>query len=63
MLLLRQAGIPARYARGYSVDPSDTMDGWSLVRARQAHAWAVAYVDDEWVNMDTTPGTWQEPPA
>jgi hypothetical protein len=60
VLLLRQAGIPARYARGYSVDPSDTMDGWSLVRARQAHAWAVAYVDDEWVNLDTTPGTWQE---
>lgn len=60
VLLLRQAGIPARYARGYSVDPSDTMDGWSLVRARQAHAWAVAYVDDEWVNLDTTPGIWQE---
>jgi hypothetical protein len=60
VLLLRQAGIPARYARGYSVDPSDTMDGWSLVRARQAHAWAMTYVDDEWVNLDTTPGTWQE---
>jgi hypothetical protein len=36
------------------------MDGWSLVRARHAHAWAVAYIDDEWVNLDTTPGTWQE---
>jgi len=60
VLLLRQAGVPARYARGYSVDPSDTMDGWSLVRARHAHAWAVAYVDDEWANLDTTPGTWQE---
>ena len=60
VLLLRQAGIPARYARGYSVDPSDSMDGWSLVRTRHAHAWAVAYVDDAWVNLDTTPGTWQE---
>jgi transglutaminase-like putative cysteine protease len=60
VLLLRQAGIPARYARGYSVDPSDTMDGWSLVRSRHAHAWAVAYVDDAWTNLDTTPGTWQE---
>jgi transglutaminase-like putative cysteine protease len=60
VLLLRQAGIPARYARGYSVDPSDTMDGWSLVRSRHAHAWAVAYVDDAWANLDTTPGTWQQ---
>jgi hypothetical protein len=60
VLLLRQAGIPARYARGYSVDPTDTMDGWSLVRTRHAHAWAVAYVDDVWANLDTTPGTWQE---
>jgi transglutaminase-like putative cysteine protease len=60
VLLLRQAGIPARYARGYCVDPSDTMDGWSLVRARHAHAWTVAYIDNNWVNLDTTPGTWQE---
>ena len=60
VLLLRQGGIPARYARGYSIDPSDSMDGWSLVRARHAHAWAVAYVDNTWVNLDTTPGTWQE---
>jgi transglutaminase-like putative cysteine protease len=60
VLLLRQAGIPARYARGYSVDPSDTMGDWSLVRARHAHAWAVAFVDNTWVNLDTTPGTWQE---
>ena len=60
VLLLRQAGIPARYARGYSVDPSDTMDGWSLVRARQAHAWAIAYIDGNWMNLDTTPGTWQQ---
>jgi transglutaminase-like putative cysteine protease len=60
VLLLRHAGIPARYARGYAVDPSDKMDGWNLVRARYAHAWAVAYVDDAWVNLDTTPGTWQQ---
>lgn len=60
VLLLRHAGIPARYSRGYAVDPSDKMDGWSLVRQRYAHAWAVAYVDNTWVNLDTTPGTWLE---
>ncbi len=60
VLLLRQAGIPARYVRGYSVNPSDTMGGWSLVRSRYAHAWTVAYVDGRWINLDTTPATWQE---
>ena len=60
VLLLRQAGIPARYAKGYAVDPTDSMDGWSLVRTRYAHAWAVAFVDNTWVNVDTTPATWQE---
>jgi hypothetical protein len=59
VLLLRQAGIPARYARGYSVNPSDTMGDWCLVRSSYAHAWAVAYVDNTWVNLDTTPGNWQ----
>ncbi len=59
VLLLRQAGIPARYARGYSVNPSDTMGGWCLVRTSYAHAWTVAYVDNMWVNLDTTPGNWQ----
>ena len=58
-LLLRQCGIPARYARGYAVNPADTMGGWSLVRTRYAHAWAVAYVGNTWVNLDTTPGSWQ----
>jgi hypothetical protein len=51
--------MPARYARGYSVNPSDTMGGWCLVRSSYAHAWAVAYVDNTWVNLDTTPGNWQ----
>ncbi|MGD8343331.1 MAG: transglutaminase domain-containing protein [Desulfobacterales bacterium] len=60
VLLLRQAGIPARYARGYSVNPSDTMGGWCLVRTRYAHAWAVAFVDNSWVNLDATPANWQE---
>jgi transglutaminase-like putative cysteine protease len=60
VLLLRQAGVPARYAKGYAVDPSDAMDGWSLVRSRYAHAWAVAYVNGIWINLDTTPGTWLE---
>ena len=58
VLLLRQAGIPSRYARGYAVNLSDSLDGWSLVRARYAHAWVIAHVDGDWVSLDTTPGNW-----
>lgn len=59
-LLLRGAGIPARYVTGYSVDRWDTLGGWCLVRAHHAHAWAAAYVDGRWVDLDATPGGWME---
>ena len=35
------------------------MGGWCRVRSSYAHAWAVAHVDNRWVNLDTTPGNWQ----
>jgi len=28
------------------------------VRGRHAHAWCLAYLDDRWQEVDTTPGTW-----
>ena len=58
-LLLREAGIPARYAIGYSV-PEETRGGVQLVRARHAHAWVLAYLDGAWRDVDTTPGIWDE---
>jgi protein-glutamine gamma-glutamyltransferase len=60
VLLLRSAGIPARYVTGYAVDTWDKMGGWCMVRARHAHAWALAYVDGRWVDVDATPGVWLE---
>lgn len=57
VLLLRQAGIPARYATGYSVQESGK-NGLYVVRARHAHAWCLAYVDGEWRDVDTTPASW-----
>lgn len=60
VLLLRGAGIPARYVTGYAVDTWDKMGEWCLVRARHAHAWANAYVDGQWVDLDATPGVWLE---
>ncbi len=58
VLLLRQAGIPARYATGYAVDDSQRKGKTYLVRERDAHAWALVYRKDKkiWENLDTTPG-------
>ena len=55
-LLLRQAGIPTRYAVGYSVQESK--GGYNVVRERHAHAWCLAWIDDRWREVDTTPGIW-----
>ena len=59
-LLLRQANIPARYVFGYSVHEYSSMEGAYIVRARDAHAWTVAYIEGEWKIVDTTPGVWLE---
>lgn len=58
VLLLRGLGIPARYVTGYSVQEYSTLEDAFLVRQRHAHAWAEAYVDGRWVEVDTTPATW-----
>ncbi len=58
VLLLRAAGIPARYAVGYAVDEYSTLEGAWLARARDAHAWALAWVDGRWQVVDTTPSRW-----
>ncbi|MFT5396224.1 MAG: hypothetical protein ACI85N_001421 [Gammaproteobacteria bacterium] len=57
-LLLREAGIPARYTIGYSVQEYSNWQGTYLVRARHAHAWLKYYIDGTWHNMDTTPSVW-----
>ena len=62
-LLLRAAGIPARYIVGYSV-PSPEPDGKTyLVRQRHAHAWTEAYVNGAWRIIDNTPSRWAEEEA
>jgi transglutaminase-like putative cysteine protease len=58
VLLLRAAGIPARYATGFSVDEYSSLERAYIVRLRDAHAWARAYVGDRWIDVDTTPPTW-----
>ena len=56
VLLLRQIGIPARYVVGYSVQESEGR--LRIVRARHAHAWALAYLNGVWQEIDNTPSDW-----
>ncbi|MFC1858755.1 transglutaminase family protein [Thermodesulfobacteriota bacterium] len=58
VLLLRAAGVPARYASGYSVQEFSGIEKRFVVRARHAHAWAMAHVDGRWQDFDTTPAAW-----
>ena len=60
VLLLRQAGIPARYATGYAVQEFSRRENRYVVRHRHAHAWALAYVNGAWQALDTTPASWVE---
>ena len=61
VLLLREAGIPARYATGYLVDESARHGTSYLVRERDGHAWALAFRKDKgvWEEFDTTPASVQ----
>jgi transglutaminase-like putative cysteine protease len=59
VLLLRQNGIPARLATGYSVSEYQPEQDLYLVRRRDAHAWAIAYLDGIWQPIDSTPAQWQ----
>lgn len=62
VLALRYFGIPARYATGYTVSPSDFAVGeggeyTAVLTGRQAHAWAEVYLDTiGWVPVEMTPG-------
>lgn len=53
-VLLRAAGIPARYVEGYHAGISATRT--TIVRANQAHAWVEYHLEGVgWVRMDPTP--------
>lgn len=58
VLLLRELGIPARYAVGYYVH--EPHGSGYIVRERDAHAWCLAWnkITGRWEDIDTTPGSW-----
>jgi transglutaminase-like putative cysteine protease len=57
-LLLRTAGVPARYAVGYAVDEWSPLEGQYIARARHAHSWVLAWAGGGWRVVDTTPSRW-----
>jgi protein-glutamine gamma-glutamyltransferase len=56
-LLLRSAGIPTRYAVGYYVHEYSPSEQTYIVRAQDAHAWVMAYLNGAWTTVDTTPSS------
>ena len=58
VLLLRSLGIAARYVTGYSVQEYSPIEKTFLARQRHAHAWAEAFVEGRWIEVDNTPSTW-----
>lgn len=59
-LLLRRLGVPARYATGYVVHEWSVLEQAYVVRARDAHAWTLAWIDGGWREIDATPPGWVE---
>ena len=58
VLLLRRAGIPARYVTGHVVKEYDERRERYVLRGLHAHAWVQAWWDGKWRYVDTTPGSW-----
>jgi hypothetical protein len=58
VLLLRELGIPARYAVGYYAH--EVSGQGFVVRERDAHAWCLVWDQRAkmWKDFDTTPGSW-----
>ena len=57
-LLMRTAGVPARYATGYAIEDWSALESAWIVRERHSHAWTRAIVDGRWTDLDTTPAAW-----
>ena len=60
VLLLRQLGIPARYAVGFAAEEYSFLENAYIVRRRHAHAWTLFYLNGRWQELDTTPAGWED---
>jgi len=60
-VMLRVAGIPARWVKGFSRGEAVKADGpsagWNVtVRNSDAHSWVEAFVEGRWIAFEPTPG-------
>ncbi len=56
VVLLRSAGVPARFCQGYLGTEVDE-DNHLVIRGKDAHAWAEVYFPDYgWIIVEATPG-------
>ncbi len=54
-LLLRLMGVPARVVGGYKGALWNQYGGYHIVTNSMAHVWVEAYVEGQWLRVDTTP--------
>ncbi len=59
-LLLREAGIPTRYATGFAVLEFNPKSNEAILRGTHAHAWCEAWDESNkrWIDVDLTPPDW-----
>lgn len=61
VLMLRAAGLPARYVTGYYAHEAEG-PGTTVVRQQDAHAWAEAWIAPQgWTTLDATPADGRPP--
>lgn len=55
VVLMRNAGIPARVVTGYQGGERNPVDGYLVIRQSDAHAWAEVWLEGRgWVRIDPT---------
>lgn len=55
-VLLRAVWVPARVAAGYREGSFNSLTGWHVVRASDAHSWVEAWIEGRgWTEFDPTP--------
>lgn len=59
-LILRDNGIPARYATGFALMEKDPKRGGFVIRGTHGHAWCRVWdeASGEWIDFDPTPPDW-----
>lgn len=59
-LLLREVGVPVRYAIGYAVVELDSKRGEFVIRGTHGHSWCRVWDEQggRWIDFDATPPSW-----